>query len=149
MLFFGIKNWRFRFGVVSALFFWMALFIGWMAYSHFVTAPHDPRLTGTADYGRSEGGDFASYTIVILVECGVLLAVLLPYSFSRYYWIRPLVLQPLFGIWLLAMAITGMHGSQIHGIHILWLLGINIFIFLLLIASIIAEVTNSAPVRAI
>lgn len=142
-LFFGIKNRWFRLGVFLVLSIWTILFIGWMHHEHYVADPYNPALIGTSAYGHNGENAFSSYAVLILTEYLILSAVLLPYSFSRYYWIRPLVLQ-IFGVfWLMVMAITGMHGGGVHAIHVLWLLGINGIIFVLLIASIVAESANA------
>lgn len=149
MLFFGIKNVWFRLGVFLVLTIWTAALIGWMSYSFFVTHPFKPELTGTLGYGQTGENDLKSYIVLTSIEYLVLSAVLLPYSFSRYYWVRPLVLQIPFGFWLLAMMATAMHSSHLHGIHMLWLLGVNGIIFILLVASIVAESIGADKNRAI
>ena len=110
--------------------------------NYFVTDPFNPSLTGTARYGHNGEGSFNDYAVMIAVEFCILAATLLPFSFSRFYWIRPLILQPFFGAWFLMMALAGMHAGGVHLIHMLYLLGINVIIFILLIASLIAELVG-------
>jgi hypothetical protein len=149
MLFFGIKNLWFRLGVFLVLTIWTALLIGLMYRNYFVFDPFNPELTGTAAYGHNGEDAFKSYAVLTLIEYLVLLAVFLPYSFSRYYWIRPLLMQFFFGFWFFVMAITGMHGGGVHGLHALWLLGINGIISILLVATIVAEAAGRNVNRAI
>ena len=142
MLFFGIKNIWFKTIVLTIFSALSAAFVFLIYRDYFITDPFDSALTGTARYGHNSEGDFQQYVVMISIEFLVLLAVLLPYSFSRFYWIRLLILQPLFIGWFLLTAVAGMHAGGVHALHTLYLLGINAIIFILLIASIVAEVIN-------
>ena len=142
MLFFGIKNFWFRIGIFSLFAALTAIFVVLMYRNYYIFDPYNPVLTGTARYGHNGEGEFSSYLLMMLVEFGVLNLVLLPFSFSRFYWIRCLILQFFFSGWLMLMAIAGMHSGGVNLLHTLWLLGINIIILILLVASIIAEYLN-------
>jgi len=142
MLFFGIKNIWFKVGVFLVLSLWSGLFVYLIHRNYFVTDPFNPELTGTSRYGHNGEGDFRQYAVIISIEFLILAFVLLPFSFSRFYWIRPLILQSAFGFWFFMMAVAGMHGGGVHALHTLYLLGINVIIFVLFIASVIAEIVN-------
>lgn len=142
MLFFGIKNAWFRTGIFLIVAAWAALAIYWMHRNYYVIDPPDASLTGTARYGRNDEGGFQSFSILILIESLILLATLLPYSFSRLYWIRLLILQMIGGGWFFLLVLAAMHNSGVYMIHLLAILAINIIIFILLIASVIAEIGN-------
>ena len=143
MLFFGIKNSWFKSIIFSILAFWSGLFAYLFYRNFFITDPFNPELTGTGRYGHNGEGDFHQYVVMILIEVFILAAILLPFSFSHLYFIRPLILQAAFGGWFLLMAVAGMHGGGVHALHTLYLLAINAIIFILLVTSIIAEVVNS------
>ena len=142
MLFFGIKNIWFKTIVLTAFAALSALFVFLIYRNYFINDPYNPALTGTERYGHNGAGDFQGYAVMILVEFLVLTAVLIPYSFSRFYWIRLVILQPLFMTWMFLMAVAGMHGGGVHALHTLYLLGINVMIFVLLAAAVIAEVVS-------
>lgn len=142
MLFFGIKNVWFKAIILTIFAALSGLFLFLIYRNYFITDPFDPNLTGTARYGHNGEGDFRQYAVMILIEFIILTAVLLPRSFSRFYWLRLVILQPLFVGWFLLMAIAGMHGGGVHAIHTLYLLAINIIIFILLIATAAAEIIN-------
>ena len=142
MLFFGIKNLWFRLGIFLVLTILMMFFI-WKRYENFfVTDPYDPNLVGTARYGHNGESDFQTFAVMALIEFGILLAVLLSYSFNRFYFIRVLILQGLFGVWFFLIAIAGMHAGGVHAIHTIWLLAVNIILFVLLVLSVIAEIVG-------
>lgn len=142
MLFFGIKNVRFKiillttFGALSAVFAFL------IYRDYFITDPLNLELTGTERYGHNSAGDFQQYILMILIEFVIIAAVLTPYSFSRFYWIRLLLLQFLFGGWMILTAVAGMHAGGVHALHTLYLLGVNAVIFILLAASIAAEISS-------
>lgn len=142
MLFFGIKNIWFKTIVLTAFATLSALFVFLIYRNYYITDPYDPALTGTERYGHNGAGAFQRYTLLILIEFLVLAAVLVPYSFSRFYWVRPLILQILFFGWTLLMLVSGMHGGNVDALHTLYLLGINAVIFVLLAAAVIAEVVS-------
>lgn len=142
MLFFGIKNIWFKIIVLTIFAALSGVFVFLIYRDYFITDSFNSALTGTERYGHNGEGDFQQYALMILVEFIILTAVLLPYSFSRFYWIRLLILQFLFGGWMLLMAIAGMHAGGVHALHTLYLLGINVIIFILLTASIVAEIVN-------
>lgn len=144
MLFFGIKNLWFRLGIIIIVAAWALAFAFWMYRNFYVVSPYDPTLTGTAVYGRNGADAFNSVGIILLIESAVLLATLLPFSFSRFYWIRLLILQMVFGGWLFLLFLGAMHSGSVYMIHLLAVLVVNVIIFLLLIISIIAEVKNPA-----
>lgn len=125
------------------------LFLFLIYRNYFITDPFDPNLTGTARYGHNGEGDFRQYAVMILIEFFILMAVLLPLSFSRFYWLRLIILLPLFGGWFLLMAIAGMHGGGVHAVHTLYLLAINAVIFILLAVTIIAEIINNRKSHSI
>lgn len=149
MLFFGIKNLLFKLGIFFIFAAWSALFVALIYRNYFISDPFNPNLEGTERYGHNGAGDFQQYAVMILIEFLVLAAVLLPYSFRRFYWVRLLILQPLFGGWFLLMAVAGMHGGGVHALHTLYLLGINAIIFILLVATIVAEIINSRKNQAL
>ena len=142
MLFFGIKNVWFRIGIILILSAWALLFVSMMYQNYYVTDPYNPELTGTARYGHNGTDDFKTFSIIVLIEYLILPAVLLPFSFSRFYWIRLMVLQIIFGGWFFLLAMVGMHSGGVYMIHLLAVLGINIIIFVMLIASVLAETVN-------
>jgi len=142
MLFFGIRNLWFRIGIFLVLSAWALLFVSMMYQSYYVTDPPNPALIGTSVYGHNGEGNFKSFSIIVLIEYSILLATLLPLSFSRFYWIRFLVLQIIFGGWFFLLAMGAMHSGGVYSIHLLAVLGINIIIFILLMASIVAEIVN-------
>lgn len=148
MLFFGIKNIWFRLGVFLILTIVTAFFIYKMHENYYVTDPYNPALTGTEVYGHNGNGAFEDGLQFILIEYFILLCVLLIYSFSRLYFIRTIILQIAFGFWFCLMAVAGMHGGGVHGIHTLWLLAINVIIFVLMCLSIAAEVVGNRKNRA-
>jgi len=142
MLFFGIKNVWFRIGIFLILSAWALLFISMMYQSYYVTDPHNPELIGTKAYGHNSEGNFKTFSIIVLIEYLILLVTLLPFSFSRFYWIRLLVMHMIFGGWFFLLVLGAMHGGGVYMIHLLAVLGINIIIFILLIASVVAEIVN-------
>ncbi len=142
MFFFGIKNVWFRIGIFLILSAWALLFISMMYESYYVTDPHNPELIGTRAYGHNSEGNFKTFSIIVLIEYLILLAMLLPFSFSRFYWIRFLVLQMAFGGWFFLLVLGAMHSGGVYMIHLLAVLGINIIIFILLMASVVAEIAN-------
>lgn len=149
MLFFGIKNLWFKLGIFFIFAAWSAFFVALIYRNYFITDPFNPNLEGTERYGHNSEGDFQQYAVMILIEFLVLAAVLLPYSFRRFYWVRLLILQPLFAGWFLLMAVAGMHAGGVHAHHTLYLLGINAIIFILLAATIVAEIVNSRKNQAL
>jgi len=142
MLFFGIKNVWFRIGIFLILSAWALLFISMMYQSYYVTDPHNPELIGTKAYGHNSEGNFKTFSIIVLIEYLILLVTLLPFSFSRFYWIRLLVMHMIFGGWFFLLVLGAMHSGGVYMIHLLAILGINIIIFILLIASVVAEIVN-------
>ncbi len=142
MLFFGIKNVWFRIGIFLILSAWMLLFISMMYQSYYVTDPYNPELIGTRAYGHNGAGDFKTFSVVVLIEYLILLGVLLPFSFSRFYWIRFLVLQIIFGGWFFLLVLGAMHSGGVYMIHLLAVLAVLIIIFILLLASVVAEIVN-------
>ena len=146
--FFGIKDAFFKTGISLILFALAAVFVGWMYHNQFVADPYNPELTGTKVYGHNGADSFRVSAVLTAIELFVLLATLLPYSFSRFYWVRPLVLQFVFGCWLFLMAVSSMHGGGVQMRHVLWVFAVNVFIFILLIASIIAEAINKSRIGA-
>lgn len=149
MLFFGIKNLWFRTGTLLILAAWTAWIIAAMYRSYYIFDPYDPTLTGTAQYGHNSEGAFTQILMFVLIEFGLCVAVLIPWSFSRFYWLRCLILLFVYGGWMMLMAITIMHGGKVVALHVLWLFGINIIILVLLIASIIAEFLNRRKEKTI
>lgn len=149
MLFFGIKNFRFRIGVFLVPALWSVLFVYLMYQNYFVTDPFVAELRGTIRYGHNGEADFQRHAGLVLIEFLVLMFVLLPFSFSRFYWIRLLVLQAGFGGWLFMLAIAGMHAGGVHALHTGYLLGINMLIFVLFVASVFAEITNNRKNRSL
>lgn len=147
MLFFGIKNLWFKLGVFSMLAAWSGLFVVLIYRNFFITDPFNPNLQGTERYGHNSAGDFQQYAVMIFIEFLILAAVLLPFSFSRFYWVRLLILQPLLAGWFLLMAVAGMHGGGVHALHTLYLLGVNALIFILLVAAIVAEIVNNRKIN--
>ena len=142
MLFFGIKNSWFRLGIFLVLTVPAALFVYWLYDSYYVTDPYNPNLQGTQAYGHNGEGAFELYGMMTLIEYAVLLGVLLPFSFSRFYFVRLIILQAVFGFWLFMMFFSAMHSGNTHIIHMLWTFFVNVIIFVLLILSIIAEVVG-------
>ena len=142
MLFFGIKNLWFRIGIFLILSAWALLFVSMMYKSFFVTDPYNPELIGTSAYGHNGAGDFKTFSIIVLIEYLILLGVLLPFSFGRFYWIRLLVMHAVFGGWFFLLVLGAMHSGSVYMIHLLAILGVNIIIFILLAASVVAEIVN-------
>lgn len=142
MLFFGVKNLWFRTGLLAILFAWTAWTIAAMYRSFYILDPYNPALIGTASYGHNSEGIFGQILTFMLIESGICAAVLIPWSFSRLYWLRCLILLAIFLPWMLLMGVSIMHGGEVVALHALWLFGINIIILILLVASIIAEVLN-------
>ena len=142
MLFFGIKNVWFRIGIFLILSAWALLFLSMMYQSYYVTDPYNPALIGTVAYGHNGEGNFKTFSIIVLIEYLILLGVLLPFSFSRFYWIRFLVLQMVFGGWFFLLVLGAMHSGGVYMIHLLTVLAVLIIIFILLITSVVAEIVN-------
>lgn len=143
MFFFGIKNLWFK-TIVAAIFsVWAALFVFLMYRSYFVNDPPNQALTGTASYGHNGDGDFQTFAVFLLVEYLILLGALIPHSFSRLYWLRLLVLQIVCGGWMMLLVLGAMHSGSVYMIHLLAILVANAIIFVLLVASIVAEVSNN------
>lgn len=86
--------------------------------------------------------DLASVFTFFLIECAVALAVLLPYSYHRQYWVKTLILQILFGGWLFFKFLISLHEGGLYLISVLGVFLINVLIFILLIASINADKRN-------
>jgi hypothetical protein len=141
MLFFGIKNVWFRIGIFLILSAWALLFVSMMHQSYYLTDPYNPELIGTRAYGHNGEGNFKTFSIIVLIEYLILLGVLLPFSFSRFYWMRFLVLQTIFGGWFFLLVMGAMH-SGVYMIHLLTVLAVLIIIFILLITSVVAEIVN-------
>lgn len=149
MLFFGIKNIWFRIGVFLVPFVWSVLFVYLIYQDFFVADPFNPELSGTIRYGHNGAGDFQRHAGLLLIEFLVLTVVLLPFSFNRFYWVRLLILQAAFGCWLFMLAIAGMHAGGVHALHAVYLLGVNFIIFVLLVATVIAEIVNRRKNRSL
>lgn len=147
MLFFGIKNSWFRLGVFFVLTILTAFFVWKMHENFYFTDPYNPNLEGTAAYGHNGADAFQSGLRFILIEYFVLLIVLVPFSFSRFYWLRPLILNAVFGGWMMLMAVAGMHGGGVHAIHVVWLLAVNIILFVLFAASLAADISGRKKMR--
>lgn len=142
MLFFGVKNLWFKLIVAAIFSIWAALFVFWMYQSYFVRDPPNSSFTGTARYGRNSDGDFQTFALFLLVEYLILLGVLIPFAFSRLYWVRLLILQIVFGGWMMLLVLGMMHSGSVYMLHALAILSVNVIIFVLLAASIVAEIVN-------
>ena len=116
-----------------------------MYQNYYVTDPFNPGLIGTARYGHNSTADFKTFSVFLLFEYLITLATLLPFSFSRFYWVRFLALQIVFGGCFFLLALGAMHSGGVYMIHLLAVLAINVIIFFLLIISVIAEVRNHHP----
>lgn len=149
MLFFGIKNLWFRLGIFVVLTI-PTLFFIWKIYENFyLIDPYNPGLTGTKAYGHNSENSFDSGLIFMLIEYGILLVSLIPYSFHKLYFLRLLILQNILVGWFFLMALASMHGGGVQGIRLIWLLAINAIIFGLLILSIAAEIVGRRKESAI
>ena len=142
MLFFGIKNVWFRIGIFLILSAWALLFVSMMHQSYYLTDPYNPELIGTRAYGHNGEGNFKTFSIIVLIEYLILLGVLLPFSFSRFYSMRFLVLQTIFGGWFFLLVLGAMHSGGVYMIHLLAVLAVLIIIFILLLVSVVAEIVN-------
>jgi hypothetical protein len=107
-----------------------------------LTDPYNPELIGTRAYGHNGEGNFKTFSIIVLIEYLILLGVLLPFSFSRFYSMRFLVLQTIFGGWFFLLVLGAMHSGGVYMIHLLTVLAVLIIIFILLITSVVAEIVN-------
>lgn len=149
MLFFGIKNSSFKIGVLLVASAWALLTLFWIYQNFYVADPYDPSRVGTDAYGHNAAGGFKTFSILVLIEYLVLLAVLLPFSFSRFYWVRLLCSQIVFGGWLFLLALGAMHSGGVYMIHLLAVFVLNVMIFISLVASVVAEIVgrkkNAAP----
>lgn len=142
MLFFGIKNLWFRIGISVVVSAWAAVTLYAMYQNFYVADPYNPALTLTDAYGHNGAEAFQTFSTVLLIECLILLIVLLPFSLSRLYWVRLLVLQIVAGGWLLLLAFGAMHSGGVYMIHLLAVFAVNVIIFVLLAASIAAEIVS-------
>ena len=143
--FFGISHNLFKFSVFISFLGWILLVFYWMYDSYFYKSPFVPNgsdLQGTALYGQNMEGDLESLFTLFLIENTIALAVLLPYSFTRFYWIRALILQMLFGGWMFLLLLGAMHNSSIYMLNLFGIFGVNILIFILLISSFAADIKN-------
>lgn len=137
----GKKTW-FGLAVFFTVSIWTWLIIRWMYINYFFTDPYNPTLI--INYGHNGADAFQTFGVITLIGCFVLLATLVPYFFSRHYWIRPLVLQCVFDFWLVMMTMGAMHSGGVQSLHLLWTFGVNVIIFALLAASVISEIVVSA-----
>lgn len=135
MSFFNNKKNRLALIVFLALSIWTALAIYRMYISYFVADPFNPDFSGTRAYGHNGAGAFQTFAVMTLIGYFVLTATLVPYFFSRHYWIRPLALQCVFGFWLILMGMVAMHSGGVQALHLFWTFGVNVIIFALLLTS--------------
>jgi hypothetical protein len=56
-------------------------------------------------------------------------------------------LSALFGGWMLLMAMAGMHAGEVHMIHVVWLLAVNVILFVLFALSLAAEIIGRRKIR--
>ena len=148
-LFFGVKNIWFRTTIVFVLLLWALTVVFWMYRNFYLTNPYQPDLQGTAGYGQNSEGEFSTMLVVYSIENLIIMATLLPYSFCRLYWIRPLILQSVFGLWMMMLLVAAMHNSGLYIIHLLGIFGINIIIFVLFVLTIIADLENKKSAQTI
>lgn len=137
------KIFWFRIFVTLFIFTLAGLFIYWMHHNYTVVDPYNPALEGTARYGRNGEGDFESYLIVTLIEFFVLLIILRPFSFRPEHWLRVLIAFILFGGWSFLLMLGAMHSGGVNMIHLLCMLALDVFLFILLCIAIIALVVES------
>lgn len=150
--FFGLKNTWFKLGIFLILTVWLFLYIPLIYRAVYILPPYEDyysrqeKLNGTyvePDLNASFRGDI----IAALIPYAIILLVLIPYSYRRFYFIRPLILLPPLGLWTFALIVTGMHAPPSQGIYALWLLGVDFFLFVLLILSFILEIKNSSKIN--
>lgn len=143
--FFNLSHNLFKLALIGSFLGLIIPIIVWMYRNYYYINPFVPKnspLTGTDLYGRNREGDLQSIITMFLIENIIVLAVLLPYSFSRLYWIRLLLLQGLYVFWFFLLVLGAMHGSSLFGINLVGVLGINLLIFIWLIVTFIADVKN-------
>jgi hypothetical protein len=117
----------------------------WMYRSYYYTnpfVPHDSNLQGTALYGRDMEGALGGSIEFFCIEMIPALAVLIPYSFSRWYFIRTLILGLLYGGWLLLLLIVAMHSGSLFMINIVGVFGIEVLLGIWFILTLIADQKN-------
>ena len=148
--FFGWKNSSFKI-VIGGSFMCLTMLIFWWMYQNYYYinpfVPNDSALSGTQLYGKNMEGELIGMCKFFLTEIGVVLIVLLPFSFRNNYWVRVLILQFLYGFWFFAMFIGAMHGSGLFGINLVGVLGINLLLFVLLVTTFIADLQNKSRLK--
>lgn len=152
MLFFGIENKKFRL-IVAAIFAGLTLiFLSLAFWSYYYGDPYQLAPVGRESRLHNEEGDFPAFAAVMAIEFLILAAVLVPYAFSRFYWLRLLLLQFLFFGWLglniYTMMPSGSRHGGVMGFHALYLVAINIIIFILMLASVVAEIAGRRKASA-
>lgn len=143
--FFNLSHNLFKLALVGSFLGLIIPIIVWMYRDYYYINPFVPEnspLTGTDLYGRNMEGSLQSTLTMFLIESVIVLIVLLPYSFSRFYWIRLLLLQGLYGFWVFMLMLGAMHSSSLFGINLVGVLGINLLIFIWLIVTFIADMQN-------
>ena len=148
--FFGMNHKFFKLFIFITFVGVIIIIFNWMYSNYYYTNPYVPYnsgLQGSNLYGRNMEGDLLSYLKLYLIENTVVLAVLLPYSFCRLYWVRLVILQFLFGCWLFLLLLVAMHSGSLYMINLFGVFLINVLIFILLISSVIAETKNKKKIR--
>ena len=143
--FFGLGHGAFKLAVTGSFVCLILPIIFWMYRNYFFTSPFVPNnsgLHGTDLYGRNMEGDLYDMSRFFLIENLIVLAVLLPYSFSRNYWLRALILLFFTGFWTFVLFLTAMHSSGLYVINAVGMFGIDCLIFGWTLFAFFAEQKN-------
>lgn len=117
-----------------ALAFWL-LFIALSFQSYFYLDPPDAARAGTGVYGHNSGGEFQTFAIISAVEFAIVYLIVRPHSFDKNAWRRILVALVPLAPWTFLILLAAMHSSSVYGLHMLWLLVLNL---LLIVAALAA-----------
>lgn len=113
------------------------LFVWWMYRSYYITNP-PLDVPGAINYGENSPGQFQTFAWFTLAELLVTYAVLRPWSYRLTSWWRPIAVLVLLFPWLCLIAMGAMHSSQVYGLHLLWLMLLNLILFILTLVTFVA-----------
>jgi amino acid transporter len=139
---FHSKLFWFRFVVTLFILLLFGAFSYWMHHNYYVIDPYNSALAGTQRYGHNGEGDFESYVKVLAIEIFILLGILRPYSLRPEHWLRSLIALCLFGGWSFLLLLGAMHSGGVNMIHLLCLIGISAFLFVLTLVSVVVAAAN-------
>lgn len=139
-LFLNLKNTTFKLLIICALGFWLISLTAMLYRNSYILPPRTQEsLIPSPIYAQEGKHEFRDNFILSLVECLIIAAVLIPYSFSRHFWIRLFILLCFFGFLMAIMIVTGGHSTRNFATVAVWNIFLNGILFVIFIGSIVSE----------